>query len=645
MVVSNSLRRADRCARINSAGVHSSVAKLPLLFLGVAVWAILQISPAWAQRAVLTRSFNNARTGANIGETAFTPGKVLSEGLTKRFSLTLSPGDDPRIEAQPLYVPGITMNDGQKHDVLYVFSMTNKVYAFDANTGAAIWQVSIGPWFIPDPSDPVDSTHINKAFGILSTPVIDPESQIMYIVNWLSDDATHKSRSLRVNALRLSDGKASAGKESALPIQASVTNQSGKVISLDQVQKQRAALLLVPLDGKPTPPAHKVLYVALTGAEQPPPNGDPTKAHHGWVIAFDVDAWKQTAAWLSTPSSFGGGIWAASQGPAADLQGNVYLITANGGFTIAPQKQDFNGTTDFAESFVKLSYSDGTNGPSLKLTDWFIPFRDSERRNWTAGEVAPFPNGYDYTDQDLGSAGPVVITGLNLVVGAGKDGVLYVLDKDNFGKAVADFSKLKAPPVFFTYDPDPAIAAFQQASPVGNLDFKPMLGMKTHHLHGSPIYWKSAAHGHMLFVWGENGALRAFSLNASGQAKLVAQGSELASENLADPENNSLGGMPGAMLALSSKGDVNGIVWATAPLEDDANQGPVAGIVRAYDAVRVGANPGGVPRLRKLWQATGFTYSKFCPPVVADGKLFVPTYDGRVDVYTLNAPGPAKAPR
>lgn len=642
------LRGADRRFPINSAGTPASTLKLPLLFLGVAVWAILQIPPAWAQRAVLTRSFNNARTGANISEMSFTPQQVLSEGLTKRFSLTLSAGDDPRIEAQPLYVPGITMNDGQKHDVLYVFSMTNKVYAFDANTGATIWQVSLGPWFIPDPNDPVDVFHINKAFGILSTPVIDPESQVMYVVNWLSDDATHQARSLRVNAVRLSDGKPPDGKQSALPIQASVTNQAGQVISLNQVQKQRAALLLVPLDGKPTPPAHKMLYVAMTGDEAPPANGDATKSNHGWVIAFDVDAWKQTATWLATPSSFGGGIWEGSQGPAADLQGNVYLMTANGGYTLAPQKQDFNGTTDFAESFVKLSYSDGSDGPSLKLTDWFIPFRDSERRNWHASEVAPFPSGYDYTDQDLGSAGPVVITGLNLVVGAGKDGVLYVLDKDNFGKAVADFSKLKAPPVFFTYDPDPAIAAFQQASPVGNLDFKPMLGVKTHHLHGSPVYWNSAAHGPMLFGWGENGVLRALSLSASGQAKLVAQGLEFASENLADPENNSLGGMPGAMLALSSKGGADGIVWATAPLEGDASAGPVAGIVRAYDAARFAAsNPNGVPRLRKLWQATGFTYSKFCPPVVADGKLFVPTYDGRVDVYTLPPPSSLtrKAPR
>src|SRR5262249_35866363 len=152
--------------------------------------------------------------------------------------------------------------------------------------------------------------------------------------------------------------------------------------------------------------------------------------------------------------------------------------------------------------------------------------------------------------------------GTDLVVGAGKDGVLYVLDRNAMGKAVGDFTKLKAPPVFFTFDPDPSIDAFKNASPTGNLDFKPSPGFKTHHLHGSPICWKSDAHGPMLFAWGENGALRAFTLSATGEAKLLAHGAELASENLADPDNQTLGGMPGGMLALSSNGGTAGVIWA-----------------------------------------------------------------------------------
>jgi len=145
----------------------------------------------------------------------------------------------------------------------------------------------------------------------------------------------------------------------------------------------------------------------------------------------------------------------------------------------------------------------------------------------------------------------------------------------------------------------------------------------------------------MLFTWGENGSLRAFSLDVtSGKTKLLAHGADLASADLADPIKAGLGGMPGGMLALSAAGGDNGIVWATAPMDGDANKHVEPGIVRAYDATQFAAdaNSDGVPRLQRIWQRSGFLYSKFCPPVVADGKLFVPTYDGQVDVYTQSQP-------
>jgi len=249
-------------------------------FWVAAVGLVLAATHANGQTPVLTRSYNNSRCGANISESVLTPDEVLTKGMTKQLSLKLA-GDDPRIEAQPLYVPGLVMNDGKKHDTLYVFSMSNRIWAFDLNTGAAIWMapVSLGPPFLPDPKDPVDSKGINKSFGILSTPVIDRDAEVMYVVYWLSDEATHKSRTLQVAALRLKDGQAVVGKP-ALPIQASFTNASGKKVSLNQVQKQRAALLLTPLE-KPTPLAHRMLYVAFTGQETPPVDGDPNHANHG----------------------------------------------------------------------------------------------------------------------------------------------------------------------------------------------------------------------------------------------------------------------------------------------------------------------------------------------------------------------------
>lgn len=598
---------------------------------GVAL-LLLATAAAWAGPSVLTRSYDNARTGANTSETVFTPDKV-AQGMTKRFSIHIP--DDPRIEAQPLYVPGMLMPDGVKHDVLYVFSMANTVWAFDANTGAPLWShpASLGPPFRPPPGDGVDiNPPINVAWGIVSTPVIDLASSTLFIVNWIVD--AQGKRQLRLHALRLRDGKP---RRPALPIAASFTNAAGQNISLNQVQKQRAALLLHPLRGSASPSKHKMLYVAFTGSESPPPDGDPTRANHGWVVAFDVTVWKQAAAWVVTPSSFGGGIWHSSQGPAADEAGNVYVMTGNGGWIATPQGvRDFVGQTDFAESFVKLSYSAGPPA-SLRVIDWFAPFRDSTRKQWNKPEVAPFPMGYGYQDQDLSAGGPVLPPGTSLLLGAGKDGVLYVLDRNNLGKAVGDFGKLKAPPSFFTWTPDPAVPSYAGATPQGNLDFKPALGVKMRHLHGTPVYWKSADRGPLLFVWGENGPLRAWSLEPSGKTTHLARGAEIASAALADPTAMNMGGMPGGMLTVSANGGSDGIVWATAPLDGDANRKVVAGVVRAYDATRFDPTPhaDGTPRLRLLWSAAGFNYAKFCPPVAADGKLFVPTYDGRIDVYTL----------
>jgi outer membrane protein assembly factor BamB len=596
-----------------------------------------------AQTSVLTRSFDNARTGANTKESILTPARVLGQGLTKAFSLSLGT-DDPRIEAQPLYVPGVTMSDGVRHDVIYLFSMSNHVWAFDAKTGAAIWAKPsfLGEPFLPKLGDAVDSMNINRSFGILSTPVIDLQAGLIYLVDWDTNDAAHQNRSIHLNAIRLNDGQRPPEKP-ALLIQASMTNSAGQVISLNQVQKQRAALLLTLLQSQAVAPGSRTLNVAFTGTEAPSGDGDPRKALHGWVVAFDVDAWKQAGAWVSTPNTFGGGIWQASQGPAADENGNVYLMTANGGYVGKNgTNQDVGiGKTDFPESFIKLTRTITPQGSSLTLSDWFIPFRDSIRKNWSDGAVKPFPKGYDYQDQDLGSAGPILPPGTSLLLGAGKDGILYVLDRRNFGKVVGDFSKLKVSPTFFTYDPDPNVLAYHDASPTSpQQDYKPMLGVKTHHLHGSPLYWNSQDHGPMVFAWGENGTLRAFTLDPSGKTRLVAHGSDVASADLAALTKNSLGGMPGGMLAASSDGPRNGIIWATAPVSGDANREVRPGVVRAYDASNFGPgdlNPDAVPRLQKIWESSGFKYSKFCPPVVADGRLIVPTYDGRVDVFILKA--------
>jgi PQQ enzyme repeat len=617
---------------VESRPVDRPAVRIP--FLQVLLAAVLTVVPVVPSLfgQVLTRSYDNRRTGANTSEKILTPANV--GGLKTLRELTLDADDDPRIEAQPLYVPGLQVSGGA-HDVVIVCTMANNVYAFDINNGAKLWKINLGTPIAPKivgktafglNETTIDSWGINIKWGILSTPVIDLDTKTLYVLNWASPDGTQAKASHRLNALDISSG---TQVHPPLTIQAS----AGPNVRFNSPeQKQRSALLLTPLRQPVGPHVKKTLLMACGMT------GEATKGDHGWLMAFDVDSFHEIAAWTATPKSLAGGIWQAGQGPASDDQGNVYAMTSNGGW---------NGTTDFAESFVRLHFT----STALTLTDWFTPFRDDQRPKTAA-------NGYDFTDQDLGSAGPILPENTNLIVGSGKDGVLYVFNRGNLGKkavnqnkpALADNKPLLTA-VFFTYFP-------------GTFADNPLVSIngfpdgKTHHLHGSPVAWTSNANGPMLFVWGENAPLRSWSLKADdGQTAFLGE-----SEETASAFSGVFNAMPGGMITLSANGGKDGIVWGSVPVkgtwnqhnrddsgpanEGNANQQIVEGVLRAYDAAAFnGKTPNGNARIKLLWQNTKagasqpsdtrYTYSKFCPPVVADGKVLLVTYDGRVVIFGL----------
>lgn len=571
---------------------------------------------------VTTRSYDNARTGANTQETVLTPQNVGSNLLVKRFSMNFD--DDPRLEAQPLYVPGVKMGDGKTRDVVYVCTMANNVWAFDANTGQPIWAkpTNLGSAVKPKGTE-IDMFGINKLWGILSTPVIDASSGKLYAVNWTSPDGTVANAIHQLHAVDISTGQVSK----SLDITAAADAQAaaGKPVAkfMPSGQKQRASLLLVPAKGSNASAAKKTLFMGcgMTHEEH--------NQTHGWLLAFDVEEFRLTAAWCTTPGGTGSGIWQAGQGPSADANGDIYVMTGNYGVELndGTNNNAVPAAGDLPESFIKLHYTPPSGGGKGKLEPvaWFTPFQDSMRR---------LNQDDDFRDYDLGSGGPIVLPSMNLLIGAGKDGVLYVLDTDTvrLGKG-SDFSRLKQPPIFFTYFPGFGV----DAANVANLDR--FYDGKTHHLHGSPVFWTSPTRGPMLFVWGENECLRAWTIDATGKVTFVAKSAEIASAGVAGK-----GGMPGGFPAITCNGvkPDTGIVWATAPINGDANKHVVEGILRAYDATALDpiSNPDGTPRLKLLWDSkhipnNTFHHCKFCPPVVADGKVFVPTYDGRVDVYGL----------
>lgn len=587
---------------------------------------------------VLTRSFDNARTGANLTETALTPEAIRGRGIKRLFSLAV-PGDARGCEAQPLIVPGVTMAGGTTHDVVFLATMANQVWAFDANTGAELWQRTLGRPI--NGNTDIDEHMINDRWGILSTPVIDPAAGMLYACAWISPDGTAANGQHWLYELSLRDG---TFPRPAINLEGAVFTPGHGLAPVQfrsAQRKQRAALTLS---------AGAVFVPFGTIAET-------AETARGWLIAVDTRSWTVAATWCSTARGSGGGLWHSGGGPAVDADGFLYVITGNG---------EFDGVTDFAESIVKLKYTPPGQGAggSIAVTDWWTPWTDDGRTGGNPeGEappakprptnfrmvahlarmgVAAMDMGAAWGDQDFGSGGPVLVQPSNVLLASGKDGILYTASTTALGRtqpadldAAAtprNYGKLKAPPIFYTYYPGPGLSPEPNAPSTLNV----LVGQTTHHLHGTAVVWQSATRGTMHFCGGENGNLRAWRLNADGTSTYLACSAETASPQAPVPP----GGMPGWMISLSANGALGGVVWALVPASD-ANSELTPGRLLAYDAADFGAFGDGSGQLVVLWdswnwgQGAAFTHPKFNRPVAWNGKVYVPTYDGRVDVYGL----------
>lgn len=585
--------------------------------------------------AVTTRSYDNSRSGTNVHETVLTPEAVGTRGIKKLLTLEL-PGDKRGCEAQPLIVPQVTMADGSQHDVVYLATMANRVFAFDANTGTQLWMVELGTPI--NGSTKIDEYLINDHWGILFTPVIDAAAGVLYACAWISHDGTSANGQHNLCAISLRDGSLA---HPLLNLEG-VTYDPGHGLPPQPFKsverKQRAALLL----------ANGAVFIGFGTVTED------SKTARGWVIAVDTKSFKVSAAWTTTSRGHGGGIWQSGGGLAADPQGHIYAITGNG---------DFDAVTDFGESIVKLRYTvPGASGQgSLTVVDWWTPWTDDGRtggevegeaeatprpsnrrlvpRLAAAGKLVMGMNGA-WGDQDFGSGGPVLVPEANVLLAAGKDGILYTGNLQSLGRTEPgnlapatteqNYKKLKAAPIFYTYFP-----GFQlNPAPTAIDTLNQLWANRTHHLHGNLALWKSAAHGLTHFCWGENGNLRAWALAPAGASTYMACSAEVASAQSPVPP----GGMPGGMISVSANGDTGGIVWASIPYED-ANIHLSPGRFLAYDAANFGKFADGSGSMPPLWDSQDwnwqFTHNKFNRPVVWNGKVFLPTYDGNVLVLGL----------
>ena len=347
-----------------------------------------------AQVNVYTRSNDNSRTGQNLQETILTPAIVNSTNFGKLYTIPT----DGQIYAQPLYVSNLAIAGGT-HNVVFVASMLNTVYALDADTGATLWTQNYGSPIIPQDVEFDQNISWVTRLGILGTPVIDPATNYMYFVSGSQPADGTKVFSYNLNAIDITTGLPVNGSPVAITATYSTPDLTAPLVFNPQMQNPRPGLAL----------ANGNVYIAFASHEDAPP-------YHGFVMAYSTSTLAQTAVYSDTTTGTLGGIWNAGQAPAVDTAGNLYISTGNGSFGTTPNKLVQTGN-----SFIKLS-------PTLQLLDYFTPYNSATMNT---------------SDLDLGSSGLLLIPNTSYVLGGGKQGVLYLADTNGMGEFNASSDQVR----------------------------------------------------------------------------------------------------------------------------------------------------------------------------------------------------------
>jgi hypothetical protein len=524
-------------------------------------------SPSPSAVAVLTQHDDNGRTGMNLNETILNINNVN----TNQFGLLYARAVDDQIYAQPLVMTNVNVLGRGTHNIVIVATVNDTVYAFDADDPSATapyWTNSfIDPPNIVPPANTDESAvgacggnyqDFSGNFGIVGAPVIDPAAGTIYLVVRTKEYGTNFVQ--RLHALDITTGldRTNSPVEIAATYPGTGDGNTNGVIPFDPLrQNQRAGLLLV----------GGTVYIAWTSHCDNTP-------YHGWVMAYDAATLDQLAVFNDSPNGDQAGLWMSNQGPAADTNGNIYVSTANG---------DFDGVSNFGESFLKLTRS----GANINVASWFTPY------NWSS-----LNNG----DLDLGSGGVLLVPGTNLLFSGGKGGVAYLVNRDDMGGVSS-----------------------------GNADTNIVQSftVTTDEIHGGAVWWDGpgASYG---YLWPSSVYLQQYRFDrSSGMFVLPA----FAQSPTAAP-----GGQPGGILALSANGTNagSGIVWAAHQLDGDANQQVLPGILHAYNAQNV---------TNELWNSEQNSardgvgnFAKFVAPTVANGKVYLATFSGQLNVYGLLPP-------
>ncbi|MGA7539137.1 MAG: PQQ-binding-like beta-propeller repeat protein [Steroidobacteraceae bacterium] len=537
------------------AAVPGKIALVPLLLAGVMTAALSGCGGSGSAAApappssspppqpsahtdVPTYRDNPGRTGANLTETVLTPANVNASS----FGLLRVLAVDGKVDAQPLYLAQLSIA-GATHNVVFVATENDSVYAFDPQSGATLWHVSLlGSG--ESPSDDRGCGQITPQIGVTATPVIDraagPHGAI-FVVAMSKDSSSNYHQ--RLHALDLATGaELFNGPVTVNPTYSSAAG--GERTFAPGQYAERAALLL----------ENHTLYTGWTSHCDAQP-------YSGWIVAYSESTLAQTAVLnFAADSEAGPSVWMSGGGLAADSSGNIYLLTANGAFESTLDSNGFPQYGDYGNSFLKLS----TAGGGLAVADYFSP----------SNEIAE-----SAADEDLGSGGAMLLPDVtdssgvvrHLMIGAGKDGNLYVVNRDDMGK--------------FSLSGD---GIWQQ------LD-----GLFPGGIFSSPAYFNGE-----VYYGDVGGTLKAFSVT---DAKL---------SNVPASQTSTQFPYPGTTPAVSANGTSNGIVWAV------ENSDPA--VLHAYDATDL------THELYNSNQASGGADqfgagNKFITPTIADGMVFLGT--------------------
>ncbi|HZP25399.1 MAG TPA: hypothetical protein VFB04_18300 [Terriglobales bacterium] len=515
----------------NTLGVHTVMATssaLPSYTVNASV-AVTEAPPGTV--SVLTYRNDDARDGANLNETILNPSNVNSGQFGKLLALPV----DGQVYAQPLYLPNLTIN-GVQHNVVFVATENDTVYAFDADGGS---QTPLWSMHLATPLQVNDDEGIKPLLGITSTPVIDPTSGTIYV---LTDGLESGHKKYRLHALSVLDGSEKFGGPAVVTgtVPGNGWDSNNGQITLETSCYQRNGLALNP--------ASNAIYISFGHCS------------HGWVLAYDKASLQLTSIINVTPDGAGGGLWGGA--PAVDdTTGDIYLIT---GVDLGDPAPDYN------DSAMRL-------GSDLSVLDYFKPSDEQYLRD---------------NDVDFGSGGVILMPDNSSpypheVIGAGKKGVITVMNRDNMGGYGMT---------------DHVIQEVQTGT------------QENDNVFSTPSFWNGSLYFHSSqdvvkqYSWYPDTGL--ISTHAVSQGSTVFGGH-------------------GANTSVSASGTSDGILWEL-DTSNARNSGPA--ILHAYDATNL------AHELYNSSQAGGRDTAgaavKFTVPTIADGHVYVGTAT-ELDIYGL----------